>query len=76
MKLMFIYHFVTAKGHLLPQFLCSINMLDFFFCIRLMCVLLDTCSMCFDCRSQKRKLDNFLVFFQVCSLSISFEACR
>jgi len=39
---------------------------DDFFRLRLVCVLLDTCGMCFDRGSQKRKLDNFLVFFQVC----------
>jgi regulator of nonsense transcripts 2 len=36
-----------------------------FFRIRLVCVLLDTVGMCFDRGTQKRKLDNFLVFFQV-----------
>lgn len=36
-----------------------------FFRIRLICVLLDTVGMCFDKGTQKRKLDNFLVFFQV-----------
>lgn len=41
---------------------------DDFFRIRLVCVLLDTCGMCFDRGSQKRKLDNFLVFFQVFGL--------
>ncbi len=75
MKLMFVHHFVTAKGHPLLQFLCLIDMPDDFFCVRLMCILLDTCGMCFDCGSQKRKLVNFLVFFQVCFLSISCEAC-
>ena len=39
---------------------------DDFFRLRLICVLLDTCGMCFDRGSQKRKLDNWLVFFQVC----------
>lgn len=36
-----------------------------FFRVRLVCVLLDTVGMCFDRGTQKRKLDNFLVFFQV-----------
>lgn len=49
-------------------------MSDDFFRIRLVCVLLDTCGMCFDRGSQKRKLDNFLVFFQVCLFSISCGA--
>ena len=38
---------------------------DDFFRIRLVCVLLDTCGMCFDRGSQQRKLDNFLTFFQL-----------
>ena len=38
---------------------------DDFFRVRLVCVLLDTCGMCFDRGSQKRKLDNYLNFFQV-----------
>lgn len=38
---------------------------DDFFRVRLVCVLLDTCGMCFDSGSQKKKLDNFLTFFQV-----------
>lgn len=40
-------------------------MADDFFRIRLVCVLLDTCGMCFDRGTQKKKLDNFLIFFQV-----------
>jgi len=38
---------------------------DDFFRVRLVCVLLDTCGMCFDRGTQKKKLDNFLTFFQV-----------
>ncbi|KAI0293362.1 ARM repeat-containing protein [Multifurca ochricompacta] len=56
--------FGHPKGHPLPQFPCPIDMSDDFFRIRLVGVLLDTCGMCFDRGSQKRKLDNFLVFFQ------------
>jgi regulator of nonsense transcripts 2 len=44
---------------------CPIDMPDDFFRVRLVCVLLDTCGMCFDSGSQKKKLDNFLTFFQV-----------
>lgn len=66
MKLKYVrFCFATAKAHPLPQFPCSIDMPDDFFRIRLVCVLLDTCGMCFDRGSQKRKLDNFLAFFQV-----------
>jgi regulator of nonsense transcripts 2 len=69
MKLSMYTCFAAAKAHPLPQFPCSIDMPDDFFRIRLVCVLLDTCGMCFDRGSQKRKLDNFLVFFQVfCTL--------
>ncbi|KAN0107367.1 Armadillo-type fold [Russula decolorans] len=56
--------FGHPKAHPLPQFPCPVDMPDDFFRIRLVCVLLDTCGMCFDRGSQKRKLDNFLVFFQ------------
>ena len=63
---------ITAKGHPLPQSPCPIDMSDDFFRIRLVCVLLDTCGMCFDRGSQKRKLDNFLVFFQVCLILYFF----
>ncbi len=41
---------------------------DDFFRVRLVCVLLDACGMCFDKGSQKKKLDDFLTFFQVCSV--------
>lgn len=37
---------------------------DDFFRVRLVCVLLDTCGMCFDRGSQGKKMDNFLTFFQ------------
>ncbi|KAJ7680426.1 ARM repeat-containing protein [Mycena polygramma] len=48
----------------LPNQICPLDMPDDFFRIRLVCVLLDTCGMCFDRGTQKKKLDNFLVFFQ------------
>lgn len=41
---------------------------DDFFRVRLICVMLDTCGMCFDRGTQKKKLDNFLTFFQVCRM--------
>lgn len=44
---------------------CSIDAPNDFFRIRLCCTLLDTCGMCFDRGSSKKKLDNFLTFFQV-----------
>lgn len=44
---------------------CQIDAPNDFFRIRLVCTLLDTCGMCFDRGSSKKKLDNFLTFFQV-----------
>lgn len=58
-------HFFSADGQPLPRQPCPLDMPDDFFRIRLVCVMLDTVGMCFDRGSQKRKLDNFLVFFQV-----------
>ncbi|KAJ7178431.1 transcription factor [Mycena crocata] len=48
----------------LPNQICFLDMPDDFFRVRLVCVLLDTCGMCFDRGTQRKKLDNFLVFFQ------------
>jgi regulator of nonsense transcripts 2 len=48
----------------LPHQPCVLDMPDDFFRVRLVCVLLDTCGMCFDRGTQKKKLDNFLTFFQ------------
>ncbi|KAF5380407.1 hypothetical protein D9615_004497 [Tricholomella constricta] len=59
---------LVTFGHLdgrpLPKQTVPLDMPDDFFRIRLICVLLDTCGMCFDRGTQKKKLDNFLVFFQ------------
>ncbi|KAI0057973.1 ARM repeat-containing protein [Artomyces pyxidatus] len=69
--------FGHPKGHPLPQFPCPVDMPDDFFRVRLVCVLLDTCGMCFDRGSQKKKLDNFLVFFQyyiLCKEPIPMDA--
>lgn len=60
----------VAEGHPLPMFPCPVDMPDDFFRVRLVCVLLDTCGMCFDRGSQKKKLDNFLTFFQVRLFSV------
>ena len=54
-----------ADGRPLPQRQVPSDMPDDFFRVRLVCALLDTCGMCFDRGTQKKKLDNFLVFFQV-----------
>ncbi|THH19959.1 hypothetical protein EW146_g1328, partial [Bondarzewia mesenterica] len=56
--------FGHPEGHPLPLHPCPVDMPDDFFRVRLVCVLLDTCGMCFDRGSQKKKLDNFLTFFQ------------
>ncbi|KAI9278600.1 armadillo-type protein [Phascolomyces articulosus] len=44
---------------------CPMDAPNDFFRIRLCCTLLDTCGMCFDRGSSKRKLDHFLTFFQM-----------
>ena len=56
---------VAAEGRPLPGQPCPLDMPDDFFRVRLVCVLLDTCGMCFDRGSQQKKLDNFLAFFQL-----------
>ncbi|KAG6849824.1 hypothetical protein H0H93_004633 [Arthromyces matolae] len=56
--------FGHPDGRPIPKQSVPLDMPDDFFRIRLVCVLLDTCGMCFDRGTQKRKLDNFLVFFQ------------
>jgi regulator of nonsense transcripts 2 len=44
---------------------CPVDSADDFFRVRLICTLLDTCGMCFDKGSAKKKLDQFLIIFQV-----------
>ncbi|KAH9851383.1 ARM repeat-containing protein [Lenzites betulinus] len=61
--------FGHPEGRPTPGQPSPIDMPDDFFRIRLVCVLLDTCGMCFDRGSQLRKLDNFLTFFQLYMLS-------
>uniref|UniRef100_A0A0W0FH57 MIF4G domain-containing protein n=1 Tax=Moniliophthora roreri TaxID=221103 RepID=A0A0W0FH57_MONRR len=56
--------FGHPDGRPLPQQICTLDMPDDFFRVRLVCALLDTCGMCFDRGTQKKKLDNFLTFFQ------------
>ncbi|GAA5841601.1 hypothetical protein JCM3766R1_006786 [Sporobolomyces carnicolor] len=53
------------EGRPWPDVPSPIDGLDDFFRVRLVCTLLDTCGTCFDRGSLKRKLDNFLVFFQM-----------
>lgn len=66
--------FYAAEGRPLPGQVCPIDMPDDFFRVRLVCVLLDTCGMCFDRGAQQKKLDYFLSFFQVSELSRRFIA--
>ncbi|KAM6502194.1 ARM repeat-containing protein [Amanita muscaria] len=56
--------FGHPEGRPLPKQLVSVDLPDDFFRIRLICVLLDTCGMCFDRGTQKKKLDSFLTFLQ------------
>ncbi|KAF8893957.1 transcription factor [Infundibulicybe gibba] len=56
--------FGHPDGRPMPNQTLPIDMPDDFFRVRLVCVLLDTCGMCFDRGTQKKKLDNFLTFFQ------------
>ncbi|KZP18693.1 ARM repeat-containing protein [Athelia psychrophila] len=56
--------FGHPDGRPLPNQPCTMDMPDDFFRVRLVCTLLDTCGMCFDRGTQKKKLDNFLTFFQ------------
>ena len=48
-----------------PGKINPLDMPDDFFRIRLVCTLLDTCGVCFDRGTAKKKLDFFLTFFQV-----------
>ncbi|KIP08451.1 hypothetical protein PHLGIDRAFT_23490 [Phlebiopsis gigantea 11061_1 CR5-6] len=57
--------FGHPEGRPLPGQQCPVDMPDDFFRIRLVCVLLDTCGMCFDRGTQQKKLDSFLAFFQL-----------
>ncbi|OJT05098.1 Regulator of nonsense transcripts 2 [Trametes pubescens] len=61
--------FGHPEGRPTPGQPSQIDMPDDFFRVRIVCVLLDTCGMCFDRGSQLRKLDNFLAFFQLYILS-------
>jgi regulator of nonsense transcripts 2 len=56
----------TAEGGTpTPGKIAPLDMPDDYFRIRLVCVLLDTCGVCFDRGMAKKKLDFFLTFFQV-----------
>ncbi len=54
--------FGHAKGRPWPGQVAPLDAPDDYFRIRLICTLLDTCGVCFDRGSLRRKLDDFLVF--------------
>jgi regulator of nonsense transcripts 2 len=63
----------SAEGLPIPGRSSPLDSADDFFRIRLVCALLDTCGGCFDKGSTRKKLDQFLVIFQVIpSSSIMF----
>ena len=66
-------NFTAVDSRPLPNQAVPLDMPDDFFRVRLVCVLLDTCGMCFDRGTQKKKLDNFLTFFQVGVLPIPMQ---
>ena len=57
--------FRAAEGRPTPDQASPMDAPDDFFRIRLVCVLLDAVGMCFDRGSLKRKLDDYIIFFQV-----------
>lgn len=58
----------SANGLPTLERLNSLDMPDDFFRIRIVCMVLDTCGICFDRGAAKKKLDFFLTFFQVSAL--------
>ncbi len=60
---------VAESGTPISGRLNPLDMPDDFFRIRLVCNVLDTCGVCFDRGTAKKKLDFFLTFFQVTALS-------
>lgn len=62
-----LYRIVTfghEGGTPVPDKTTPFDMPDDFFRIRLVCTILDTCGICFDRGSSRKKLDFFLTFFQ------------
>lgn len=55
----------SANGMPSLERLNPLDMPDDFFRIRIVCMVLDTCGICFDRGAAKKKLDFFLTFFQV-----------
>ena len=62
-----LYRMVTfghEGGRPTPGRQSPLDLSDDFFRIRLVCIVLDTCGVCFDRGSSRKKLDFFLTFFQ------------
>jgi regulator of nonsense transcripts 2 len=64
-----IVRFGHERGVPLPWLTCSLDLKDDYFRSRLVCMLLDTCGQCFKKGSGAKKLDVFLVFFQVWNIN-------
>ena len=60
-----LYSFITFGVSMDENFISALDPPEHLFRIRLVCVLLETCGVYFDRGSSKRKLDCFLVYFQV-----------
>lgn len=71
-------HATSAEPLPVPGRSSPVDAADDFFRVRLICTLLDTCGMCFDKGSSKKRLDQYLIVFQVSLLVFtalpSFEA--
>ncbi|KAI5477244.1 regulator of nonsense transcripts 2 [Pseudohyphozyma bogoriensis] len=61
--------FGHPDGRPWPDVPSPIDSVDDCFRVRLVCTLLDTCGSCFERGALRKKLDNFLVFFQMYALS-------
>lgn len=62
-----LYRIITfghENGTPAPGKANALDMPDDYFRVRLICTVLDTCGVCFDRGSAKKKLDFFLTFFQ------------
>lgn len=57
----------TDDGRPTPDITSTIDSVDDFFRIRLVCTLLDTCGIYFERGLLCQKMDAFLTFFQVCT---------
>ena len=61
----------AADGRPLPDVSPPTDASDDFFRVRMICTLLDASAVYLDRGSQRKRLDNFLVFFQVCRLPLA-----